>query len=272
MVGRRLLPIHVQAGCPHLAGVERLQQGILVHIAAPGGVDEHHAVLHLCQRFCPDDGLPVGGRCVHRDKIRLLQQFLHGYILHTQLFFQAGHRKQIVSQHFHAQRLTERTHRLSDPAEADDAKGLAVQLYAVGIGLFLPFILPHGMSGSRNEAAAGQQVGQRQFRHRFGGGAGRITDSNAVFLGIFGVNIVNAHAAPKNQLQPGALGLIDMTRSNLCGRSNHQCIILCNGSAQFLTAIMLLGDLEALLLQLFDGILVHAVSDQNADHCFHPFK
>ena len=45
-------------------------------------------------------------------------------------------------------------------------------------------------------------MGQGQLRHRLGGRPGGVADGDAVRLGIGHVNVVGAHAAPDDELQP----------------------------------------------------------------------
>ena len=69
-----LVGVHVQAGSPDLAGLQSGQQRILVHVAAPGGVDDHHAVLHLGNALGVDERAAVHSGGVDGDEVGLGQQ------------------------------------------------------------------------------------------------------------------------------------------------------------------------------------------------------
>ena len=197
-------------------------------------------LLHTGNGFLPDDGLAVGRGSVHRDDIRPLQQFFQRHIAHPDLGFQTGHREHVIGQHLHAQRPGHAAQFLTDAAEADDAQGLAEDLHAVGKGFLFPFVLLHGVSRRGNKPAAGENMRHGQFGHRPGGGPGGVADGDAVFLGVVHVDVVHAHAAPDDELQIRVFGLIDVTRSHLCGRAHHQRVVLRHGGTQIFAGIVLL--------------------------------
>ena len=72
-VGGGLVGVHVQTGSPDLAGLQSGQQGGLVHVGAAGGVDDHHAILHLGDVFGGDQSAAVHSGSVDGDEVGLGQ-------------------------------------------------------------------------------------------------------------------------------------------------------------------------------------------------------
>ena len=60
-VGVLLTQPHVQTGGLDLAGVQGIQQSGLVHVGAPGHIDDHHAVFHLRDRVRIHQGFVAAG-------------------------------------------------------------------------------------------------------------------------------------------------------------------------------------------------------------------
>ncbi len=82
LVGGGLVGVHVQTGGTDLAGLQRGQQRGLVHVGAAGGIDDHHAVLHLGDVLGADEGAAVHGRRMDGDEVGLGQQLIHLDIAH----------------------------------------------------------------------------------------------------------------------------------------------------------------------------------------------
>ena len=72
-VGGGLVGVHVQTGGADLAGLQSGQQGGLVHVGAAGGVDDHHAVLHLGNALGVDESAAVHSGSVDGDEVGLGQ-------------------------------------------------------------------------------------------------------------------------------------------------------------------------------------------------------
>ena len=109
-------------------------------------------------------------------------------------------------------------------------------------------------------------MGQRQLRHRGGGGRGGVADGDAVFLGILYVDVVHAHAAADDELHPGALGRVDVGGADLGLGADHHGVEVTHGFAQGVGLVKLFHDLVAQLLQLGDGGFIHTVGDENTSH------
>ena len=164
----------------------------------------------------------------------------------------------------HAQGLGLLAHHAADAAVADDAHGLAGELKALGIGLFLPLVLPHGVPRDGDVPGAGEQQGQSQLRHRVGGRAGRVLHLDAVGLRVFHGDVVHADAGPDDELQAAVLGGVDLGLLDLGGAADDDHVKIPQGRAQLIGLIKLLHDFESVPAELFHRAGIHAVSDQNS--------
>ena len=104
-------------------------------------------------------------------------------------------------------------------------------------------------------------MAQGQLGHGVGGGHGGVPDCDAVFLGVLHVDVVHADAAADNELQPAALGLVDVAGPDLGGGAHHHRVGVPQGRAQLLGGVELLHHLVAVGPQLLQSGLVHAVGD-----------
>ena len=258
-----LVGVHVQTGGADLAGLQSGQQRILVHVAAPGGVDDHHAVLHLGNALGVDERAAVHSGGVDGDEVGLGQQLIHLHIGDAQLLLDAGDVEDVERYDLHADGLGHHAQVLADAAEAHDAQGLALQLNALAIGLLLPLALAHGVTGDGQIPGAGEHMAHGQFCHRLGGGAGGILHVDAVCLGIVHVDVVHTHAAADDQLQLAALGRINVLLADLGLGADHGHVKPAQGLAQLIGLIELLHYLMAMLPQLRHSGLIHTVSNQN---------
>ena len=258
-----LVGVHVQTGGADLAGLQSGQQRILVHVAAPGGVDDHHAVLHLGNALGVDERAAVHSGGVDGDEVGLGQQLIHLHIGDVQLLGNHGDLIDIEGDDLHADGLGHHAQVLADAAEAHDAQGLALQLNALAIGLLLPLALAHGVTGDGQIPGAGEHMAHGQFCHRLGGGAGGILHVDAVCLGIVHVDVVHTHAAADDQLQLAALGRINVLLADLGLGADHGHVKPAQGLAQLIGLIELLHYLMAMLPQLRHSGLIHTVSNQN---------
>ena len=258
-----LVGVHVQTGGADLAGLQSGQQGGLVHVGAAGGVDDHHAILHLGDVLGGDQSAAVHSGSVDRDEVGLGQQLIHLHIGDVQLLGDHGHLIDIKGDDLHADGLGHHAQVLADAAEAHDAQGLALQLDALAIGLLLPLALAHGVTGDGQIPGAGEHMAHGQLGHRLGGGAGGILHVDAVGLGIVHVDVVHTHAAADDQLQLAALGRINVLLADLGLGADHGHVKPAQGLAQLIGLIELLHYLMALLPQLRHSGLIHTVSNQN---------
>ena len=258
-----LVGVHVQTGGADLAGLQSGQQGGLVHVGAAGGVDDHHAILHLGDVLGRDQSAAVHSGSVDGDEVGLGQQLIHLHIGDAQLLGDHGHLIDIKGDDLHADGLGHHAQVLADAAEAHDAQGLALQLDALAIGLLLPLALAHGVTGDGQIPGAGKHMTHGQLGHGLGGSAGGVLHGDAVLLGILHVDVVHTHAAADDHLQLAALGSVNVLLADLGLGADHGHVEIPQSRAQLIGLIELLHHLVALLPQLRHSGLVHTVSNQN---------
>ena len=258
-----LIGVHVQTGGADLAGLQSGQQGGLVHVGTAGGVDDHHAILHLGDVLGGDQSAAVHSGGVHGYKVGHGQQLIHLHIGDAQLLLDAGDVEDVERHDFHADGLGHHAQVLADAAEAHDAQGLALQLDALAIGLLLPLALAHGVTGDGQIPGAGKHMTHGQLGHGLGGSAGGVLHGDAVLLGILHVDVVHTHAAADDHLQLAALGSVNVLLADLGLGADHGHVEIPQSRAQLIGLIELLHHLVALLPQLRHSGLVHTVSNQN---------
>ena len=263
LVGGGLVGVHIQTGSADLAGLQRSQQSGLVHIGAAGGVDDHHAVLHLGDVLRRDQRTAVHSGRVDGYEVRLGQQLVHLHIGDAQLLLDAGDVENIEGDDVHADGLGHDAQMLADAAKAHDAQGLALQLDALAVLLLLPLAVAHGVAGIGDVAGAGEHVAHGQLRHGLGGRPGGVFHGDAIGLGVLHVDVIHAYAAADDQLQLAALGLVDVVGADLGLGANHHHVEIAQGLAQLIRLVELLHHLVTHLAQLRHRGLVHTVSNQN---------
>ena len=263
LVGGGLVGVHIQTGSADLAGLQRSQQSGLVHIGAAGGVDDHHAVLHLGDVLRRDQRTAVHSGRVDGYEVRLGQQLVHLHIGDAQLLLDAGDVENIEGDDVHADGLGHDAQMLADAAKAHDAQGLALQLDALAVLLLLPLAVAHGVAGIGDVAGAGEHVAHGQLRHGLGGRPGGVFHGDAIGLGVLHVDVIHAYAAADDQLQLAALGLVDVVGADLSLGADHHHVEITQGLAQLIRLVELLHHLVAHLAQLRHRGLVHTVSNQN---------
>ena len=260
-VGLLLAHPDVETGGLDLAAVETLQQGGLVHVGAPGDIDDDHAVLHLGESLGVHDGLVAAGSA-EDDDVGLGEQLVHGDKAHGLALAALGLGAVDHGEDLGAQGLALVAHHAADAAIADDAHGLAGDLKALGVGLLLPLVLPHGVASDGDAAGAGEEQGDGQLRHGVGGGPGGVLAGDAGGLGVRDVDVVHADAGPDDELQLAALGVVDLLLLDLGGGTDDDGVEVLQRGAQLVGLIELLHDLESVLAELLHSAGVHAVSDQ----------
>ena len=155
-------------------------------------------------------------------------------------------------------------HHPPDAAVADDPGGFAGELEALGVGLLLPPVLPHGVPGDGEVPGAGEEQGQSQLRHGVGGGPGGVPHGDSRRLGIGNGDVVHAYPRPHNELQPSALGGVNLGLLDFGGGADDHRVKVPQGGAQGVGLIELLHHLAAVRPKLFYGGGVHSVGDQYA--------
>ena len=76
-VGGGLVGVDVQTSSTDLAALECGKQSGLVNVGAAGGIDDAHAVLHLCDALCVNQCAAVNCRGMDGDEVGLGKQFVH---------------------------------------------------------------------------------------------------------------------------------------------------------------------------------------------------
>ena len=100
-----------------------------------------------------------------------------------------------------------------------------------------------------------------QLGHGIAGRLGGVLDGDAGLLGVLDVDVVHAHAAADDELEPAALGLVNVVGADLGGAADHDGVEVPQGRAQLLGGVEALHHLVAVGLELCQGGLVHPVSD-----------
>ena len=272
MVGQRpvgvlLVRPNIQAGSANLAGIECIQQRLLVHIGATGDIDDDHAVLHLGQALRVHQGLVAAGSAQH-DHIGLGNQLVTGDEMHMLTLTALGLGAVDIGQNIHTQSLSLLTHHAADAAVADDAHGLTHQLKALGVSLLLPLLLTHGVTGHTDAASAGEQQGDSQLGNRVGRSTGSVLHRDASLLGIGNRDVVHTNTGADDQLQLAALGRVDLGLLDLGSRTDDDRVKLTQGGTQLLRLVKLLYYFMTVPAQLLHGSGIHAVGHQYTQtHC-----
>ena len=120
--GGRLNSEDVKGRACDMAGIQRCDQGLLVHQATPGAVHDAHALLHLRDVLGRDHAARlVGGGHMQRDEVgtgkELVQLNLRDAELCGALLGQEG----IIGNHLHSKAQTALAHDAANVARADHA-------------------------------------------------------------------------------------------------------------------------------------------------------
>ncbi|MPM62943.1 hypothetical protein SDC9_109821 [bioreactor metagenome] len=169
-----------------------------------------------------------------------------------------------TGEHVHAQRLSLVADQAADTAVAHHADGLSLKLKTLGIGLLLPFLLPHGVARNGEVPGAGEQQRNGQLGHGVGGGPGRVLHLNARLFRVFHGDVVHADAGPDDELQTAALGGIDLRLLDFGGAADDHNIKIPQSRTQLVGLIKLLDDLKAVQPQLLHCAGIHTVCNQNS--------
>ena len=102
------------------------------------------------------------------DEVGPGKELVQLHILHAHLLLNARDMGDIIGNDLHADALGNAAQGPADAAEADDAQGLAAQLKALAVGVFLPLALAHRVPGDGQESGAGEHVAHSQLRHGIG--------------------------------------------------------------------------------------------------------
>ena len=135
------------------------------------------------------------------DKIRDLQQLVHGHALGRLLVEDILRQVGIVGHHIHLESMGQLGHALAHTAKAQDAQGLAPQLAAHEL-IFVPVLayldVVAGVDGVAGDI---QHLGDGQLGNGVVVQAGGVEDLDALLLGGVHVDVVQAHGAHADYLQ-----------------------------------------------------------------------
>ena len=203
-LGGRLLGEHVESRPLDLAGPDGLGQGVLVHDAAPGGVDDPQARLGLGQHVLPDEAEGLGVlRQVDGDEVGGGHQLLQPHQIDAHVLGPVGRDEGVVGHQPHAEGQRPLGHQGPDPAQADHAQGLAVQLDALPLGA-LPLPCHQGGVGLGDVPGLGQQQGHGLLGGREDVGLGGVDHHHPPLGGRGHVHVVEPDAGPAHHHQVGA--------------------------------------------------------------------
>ena len=107
----------------------------------------------------------------------------------------------IVSHDLHAEDAGDLAHALADAAEAQNAQGLALELAAHELILVPVLVDGDVVVGGDGVAADLQHLADGQLSNGVAVQAGSVKDLDALFLGVLGVDVVQAHGANADDLQ-----------------------------------------------------------------------
>ena len=121
----RFFLIHVQACRADLSGLDTFQQRFCVNQAAPGRIDQYHALLHLLNRHCVYHmpGL-FRQRAVERNNIASFQQFVQRNIVNPAVLC----RIQVICNHLHPETPADIDEYPPDLSGADHAHRLPMKI------------------------------------------------------------------------------------------------------------------------------------------------
>ena len=223
---------HVEAGAADLAGLDRvLERGVVDQLAARA-VDDPHAVLHLRERLGVHEVRRLGGLGqVDRDDVGARVEVLGGLgPLDAQLPVALGRRRTGRRRARSCRSLRALGHELADPAEAEDAERLLVDLDAAELAA-LPLAALQRRVRLRDVARlarASSRSCARPPRSMFDSGALATMMPRLVAAGTSTLSTPMPGAA--DHLQP--VGPLDHVGGQLGGRADHDRVVVADRARQ----------------------------------------
>jgi len=212
----------VERGAGEMPGIERVDQGRLVHQPAARGVDQVRTGFHQRQAARVEQvGGVLGARDMQGDHVGPGQQLGQGHQRHAAV--RGGRRRQerIMRGDFHADPARLARDRAADAAQADHAQPLAFEFEAGEAGLGpLPGL--HPGVGARHVAREREQQRQRMFGGGAGVAVGGVHHRDAARGGRFHVDGVDAGAGATDH--PEAVAAGQAFGGDRRGRTHQQCI------------------------------------------------
>ena len=205
-VGARLGREHVEAGSGDPALLERGVERGLVDDAAAGGVDQDERRLDPVQLLVADQAERLGrlGQ-VDGHEVGLGEQRVEVDEPDAHLRGAAGLDVGVVGDDRHPERAEPLRDQDADPAEADDADGLLVELDA-GVLRPLPLAVAQRRVRRRDVPGGGEHQRDRELGGRDDVGRRRVDDHDAGLGRGADVDVVEPDAGPGDDLEPGGGG------------------------------------------------------------------
>ena len=166
---------------------------------------------------------------VDRHEVGLREQRVEVDQAHAHLRGAAGLDVGVVGDHRHPERRETLRHEHADPAEADDADGLLVELDA-GVARSLPLaVLQRGVR-RRHVPGSGQHQRDRELGGADDVGGGRVDHHHARLGRGAHVDVVEADTGPRDHLEPG--GGRERLGVDLRGRAHQDRVDVDDGRQQ----------------------------------------
>ena len=185
-----------------LAGAERLDERLLVHELATGGVDQLDPVLRRRELLPSDEPVRVlREREMERGEVGGREEL--GKRLDpvdAELGEALGAHVGIEGEDLHVQAAREPRHLPPDAAEADEAERLPGELVA-GEPRAVPAALLERGVGLGNRAREAEQETERVLRCRDDGGLRRVRDDDSAPRGRVEIDVVDPHPGPADHLE-----------------------------------------------------------------------
>ena len=106
-------------------------------------------------------------------------------------------------------------------------------------------------------------MAQSQFRNGSRAGAGGIANRNALAFGVGNIDVVHAHAAANDQLQPAFPGLVNMLCAHLGLGPDHHAVKFPQRPPQNFRFVELFYHFVTCFPQLCNCTAAHSVGNQN---------
>ena len=234
-----------------VAGAEGVQQRVLVHQLAAGGVDDAHARLHAREGACIDRALRLRReREVEGEEVGLGQGVLLGLrALDAELAEPLLGDEGVVADDTHLQARRTAGDLLPDPAEAEHDEGLVRQLEPAVAGA-LPAPVLERRVGLRDVAREREQQADRVLGGRDDGRFRSVRDHDPAAGRRLDVDVVHAHPGAADHLEP--VGPLDQVGGQLRRRADDDRVVVADLLRE--VAVRVDVDLVALAQELDAGV------------------
>jgi hypothetical protein len=260
-VTTRLFLIDVDGGCRHDPVVVGLDQGVLVHDPAAGGVNDPDPGLHLGELLLAEHPLGLGGlRQVDGDEVGAGAQLVERGQRRLHLGGPGLGDVGVVDHDVHAECGRPLGHQSSDAAEADHPQRLAVQLDAGELAAG-PLAFPQRCIGRRDLPGHAEQQSHRVLGRRQDVRLRGVDHQDAPAGGSLDIDVVQPDAGPADDLQAPAL--IDRFLVDLRRRADDDGVVLPD-HVQELLPVQIGEDVDLqLTAHVFDPLFSEGLGDKD---------